>query len=69
MYPLLRIDDQFDQLRGFLVYLRIDLQSGYYRLEIELEVVPRMAPRARYGHYKLIIMSFEFIDALPDLRT
>ena len=29
-YPLLRIDDLFDQLRGARVYSKIDLRSGYH---------------------------------------
>jgi hypothetical protein len=33
-YPLLRIDDLFDQLHGVCVFFKIDLQSGYYQLKI-----------------------------------
>ena len=29
-YPLSRIDDLFDQLRGATVFSKIDLQSSYY---------------------------------------
>ena len=29
-YPLLRIDDWFDQLRGVRVYSKIDLRTGYH---------------------------------------
>ena len=29
-YPLPRIDDLFDQLRAAIVFLKIDLLSGYY---------------------------------------
>ncbi|GJU79884.1 putative reverse transcriptase domain-containing protein [Tanacetum coccineum] len=31
-YPLLRIDDLFDQLQGSSVYSKIDLQSGYHQI-------------------------------------
>jgi hypothetical protein len=33
-YPLPRIDDLFDQLRGACVFSKIDLRSGYYQLKI-----------------------------------
>ena len=33
-YPLLRIDDLFDQLRGAQVYSKIDLHTGYHQLRI-----------------------------------
>ncbi|GKF79093.1 hypothetical protein Tco_0234661, partial [Tanacetum coccineum] len=31
-YPLLRIDDLFDQLQGSSVYSKIDMRSGYHQL-------------------------------------
>jgi len=31
-YPLPRIDDLMDQLRGAVVYSKIDLKSGYYQI-------------------------------------
>ncbi|KAH9309331.1 hypothetical protein KI387_037242, partial [Taxus chinensis] len=33
-YPLPRIDDLFDQMRGATVFYKIDLKSGYHQLRI-----------------------------------
>jgi hypothetical protein len=33
-YPLPRIEDLFDQLRGAIVFSKIDLWSGYHQLRI-----------------------------------
>ncbi|GJS03413.1 hypothetical protein Tco_0319921 [Tanacetum coccineum] len=33
-YPLLRIDDLFDQLQGSRVYSKIDMRSGYHQLRV-----------------------------------
>jgi hypothetical protein len=33
-YPLPRIEDLFDQLRGVSVFSKIDLRSGYHQLRI-----------------------------------
>jgi hypothetical protein len=33
-YPLPRINDLFDQLRGACVFSKIDLRSGYHQLKI-----------------------------------
>ena len=39
-YPLPRIEDLFDQLKGASVFSKIDLQSGYYQLRVKDVDVP-----------------------------
>ncbi|GJX32610.1 putative reverse transcriptase domain-containing protein [Tanacetum coccineum] len=52
-YPLLRIDDLFDQLQGSSIYSKIDLRSGYHQLRVREHDIPKMAFRTRYGPFKL----------------
>ncbi|GJZ32433.1 putative reverse transcriptase domain-containing protein [Tanacetum coccineum] len=40
-YPLLRIDDLFDQLQGSRVYSKIDLRSGYHQLRVHERIFQR----------------------------
>ncbi|GKC40595.1 putative reverse transcriptase domain-containing protein [Tanacetum coccineum] len=44
-YPLPRIDDLFDQLPVSRVYSKIDLRSGYHKLRVREEDVPKKAFR------------------------
>ncbi|GKA20970.1 putative reverse transcriptase domain-containing protein [Tanacetum coccineum] len=62
-YPLLRIDDLFDQLQGSRVYSKIDLRSGYHQLRVRKEDVLKTAFRNRYGHYEFQVMPFGFTNA------
>src|SRR4051812_17431761 len=57
-YPLPRIDDLFDQLKGARVFSKIDLRSGYYQLKIRREDIPKTAFTTRYGLYEFTVMSF-----------
>jgi hypothetical protein len=62
-YPLPRIEDLFDQMRGVKVFSKIDLRSGYHQLKIRMEDIPKTAFTSRYGLYEFTVMSFGLTNA------
>ena len=61
-YPLSRIDDLFDQLRGVQVYSKI-LCTGYHQLRVTEADIPKTTFRTRYGNFEFTIMPFRLMNA------
>ncbi|GJR19895.1 putative reverse transcriptase domain-containing protein [Tanacetum coccineum] len=62
-YPLPRIDDLFDQLRGACAFLKIDFRSGYHQLRVHENAILKTALRMRYGHFEFTVMPFRLTNA------
>lgn len=66
-YPLPRIDDLFDQVRGAAIFSKIDLRMGYHQLRIKIEGIYKKTFRNRYGHYEFVVLPFGLSNALATL--
>ena len=62
-YPLPRINDLFDQLRGERVYSKIDICTGYHQLRVREANIPKTASRKQYGHFEFTVMPFGLTNA------
>ena len=63
MYPLMRIDDLFDQLRGARVYSKIDLRTSYHQLRFREANISKTMFRTWCGHFVFTVMSFRLMNA------
>jgi hypothetical protein len=62
-YPLSRIEDLFDQMKGASVFSKINLRSGYHQLKIRESDIPKTTFRTRYGLYEYTVISFGLTNA------
>jgi hypothetical protein len=63
-YPLPRIEELFDQMRGARVFSKIDVRSGYHQMKIRPSDIPKTTFSTRYGLYEFTVMSFGLTNAL-----
>nr|GEU58979.1 hypothetical protein [Tanacetum cinerariifolium] len=57
-YPLLRIDDLFNQLQGSQFFSKIDIRYGYHQLRVHENDILKTVFRTCYRHFEFTIMPF-----------
>ncbi|GJS52983.1 putative reverse transcriptase domain-containing protein [Tanacetum coccineum] len=77
-YPLLRIDNLFDQLKGSSVYSKIDLRSGYHQLRNNQEhkehlkqilgLLKKEELYAKFSKYEFWIPKVQFLGHVIDSK-
>jgi hypothetical protein len=51
-------DITFDQMKGEVVFSKIDLRSGYHQLRIKEGNIPKISFQTWFGHYEFVIVPF-----------
>lgn len=63
-YLFLRIDDLFDQLKNASVFLKIDLRSSYFQVQLFKKDIPNTTLMTRNGYYEFVFMPFRLTNSL-----
>ncbi len=62
-YPLPRIDDTLDALRGSQYFSTLDLYSGYWQVNMDPKDIDKMAFVTRQGLFRFTVMPFGLCNA------
>ena len=62
-YPLPRIVDMFEKVKGATIFLKIYLRSRYHQIRIKDEDIYNTSFPTRYGHYEFVVLPFGLTNA------